>query len=231
MQNLIEQLFQLQGFERKAQGELELYGYYEQDKTSYWLVMHGEPSLSAEYQAKLLSDCKKSTLDPALEKNINLLIAWQTDEQNERTKKLEHHAEEDVYFFKKHVLIYTTSEFEALQQQVEQNGLDIVFRNILSNTQTFSEYKLQHQQGGWQSLLYRLAIKVSALTIEGSNKASLASLEKNIQDKILSSSNAEVLVATESALVDQTVLQDITPEKLLASMTEKLRGAGYELDC
>jgi len=233
MQNLIQQLFQLQGFERKTQDELELYGYCEKDRTSYWLVIHGEPKLSPEYQAKLLSDCKKSTLDPALEKNINLLVTWQTDEEDDRTKKLVHYTEEDVYFFKKHVLLYTLSEFEALQQQIETNGFDIVFRNTLSNTQTFTEYKLQHkhQEGGWQSLLFRLAIKVSAVTLQSSSKADLSSLEKNIKDNILSSSNADLLVATESSLVDTTTLRDITPEELLASMTEKLRSAGYELDC
>ncbi|EKO3764103.1 hypothetical protein P0F21_003260 [Vibrio metschnikovii] len=234
MQKLIEKLFDFQGMERKALPELELYEYSEPDKTGYWLVVHGEPELSPELQANWLSDCKKTTVDPALEKNINLLIVWQTESLNEKTSKMVHHAEEDSYFFKKHVLPYTSDELEALQLIVEQNGLESVFRNVLTDTQTFTAYKAQYNQGGWQSLLYRLAIKVSALTIQGSSKADLTNLEQNIQEKVLKSPNAEILRATEFALsdiADQNPLQEITPENLLALMTSELGKNGYELDC
>lgn len=56
MQKLIEKLFELQGMKRKALPELELYEYIEPNKTGYWLVIHGEPELSPELQAKWLSD-------------------------------------------------------------------------------------------------------------------------------------------------------------------------------
>nr|MCO7068670.1 hypothetical protein [Vibrio paracholerae] len=88
--------------------------------------------------------------------------------------------------------------------------------------------------GGWQSLLYRLAIKVSALTIQGSSKADLTNLEHNIQEKVLKSPNAKILRATELALsdiADQHPLQEITPENLLALMTSQLGKDDYELDC
>ncbi|SFP07948.1 ABC-three component system middle component 1 [Enterovibrio norvegicus] len=234
MQKLIEKLFELQGMERKDLPELELYEYSEPDKTGYWLVIHGEPELSPELQGNWLSECKKATVDPALEKNINLLIAWQTESLNEKTSKMVHHAEEDSYFFKKHVLPYTFDELEALLLIVEQNGLESVFRNVLTDTQTFTAYKAQYNQGGWQSLLYRLAIKVSALTIQGSSKADLTNLEQNIQGKVLKSPNAEILRATElalSAITERNTLHEIAPENLLALMTAELGRDGYELDC
>lgn len=233
MQKLIEKLFELQGMVRNDLPELELYEYSEPDKTGYWLVTHGKPELSPELQAKWLSDCKIATVDPALEKNINLLIVWQTDSLNEQTSKMVHHAEEDSYFFKKHVLPYTSDELKVLQQVVEQKGLESVFRNVLTDTKTFTEYKAQFHQGGWQSLLYRLAIKVSALTIQGSNKADLTNLEQNIKEKISMSPNAEILKATElalSAIADQNSLPEITPETLLALLTAQLGKDGYELD-
>ena len=140
----------------------------------------------------------------------------------------------DSYFYKKHVLPYTSDELEALQLIVEQNGLESLLRNVLTDTQTFTAYKEQYNQGGWQSLLYRLAIKVSALTIQGSSKADLTNLEQSIQEKVLKSANAEILRATELALsdiADQHPLQEITPENLLALMTSQLGKDDYELDC
>lgn len=234
MHQLIKELFQSQEFERNHQTELELYRSCVPDKTSYWLVIHDKPDLSPEYQAKCLSDCKKAALDSAMEKNINLLIAWETDSLNVRSSKLVHHAEEDSYFFKKHVLPYTTDEFKALQQQIEQNGLKSLFNNVLIDTQTFTEYKAQHNKGGWQSLLYRLVIKIPTLKIQGPSQTNLANLEQNIRDKISSSKNNEILLKTQLALFSILDSQDpsseITPEILFSSMSIQLKEAGYDLD-
>ncbi|MFD1009436.1 ABC-three component system middle component 1 [Oceanisphaera ostreae] len=233
MQKLIEQLFQWQGLKQKSDHELELYGHGEPDKTSYWLVIHGKPDISPERQAKWLADCKRATADPALEKNINLLIVWKTDILNERTSKLVNYTEEDSYFFKKHVLPYTEVELEALLQQVEKKGLESVFSNILTDTETFTSYKNQYHKGGWQNLLYRLAIKISALTIQNSTRASLASLEENIRERIRSSPDGKVLVATDLALLslaNKNSFEEAQPRELFELMSKQLKEAGHGLD-
>ncbi|NRN30740.1 ABC-three component system middle component 1 [Photorhabdus heterorhabditis] len=234
MQNLIEQLFESEGLTRNLSTDLTLYEYSCAGKTNYWLVVHGEPLVTPEIQSGWLSKCKAATVDPALEKNINLLIVWNTDSNKVLASKLVHHIEEDSYFFKKHVLPFTTEEFEALRQQIDIHGFGTVFRESITTPGTFTEYKSHYREGGWQSLLYRLAIKLPFIAVNSSGKSDLASLERNIRVKIQRTANPDVLVAIDSAidsLANQITSTDVLPEDLLTFMDKKLSEAGYETDC
>ncbi|XES83430.1 ABC-three component system middle component 1 [Franconibacter pulveris] len=233
MQNLIEQLFKSEGLTRNLSTDLALYEYSSTGKTNYWLVVHGEPLITPEIQSEWLNKCKAATVDPALEKNINLLMIWNTDSNNVRTSKLVHHIEEDSYFFKKHVLPFTSEEFEALRQQIDIQGFATVFRESITTPGTFTEYKSRYLEGGWQSLLYRLAIKLPFIAVNSASKSDLASLERNIRVKIKRTTNPEVLFAIDSAidsLANKITSTDVLPEDLLTFMDKKLSGAGYETD-
>ncbi|MBU9808989.1 hypothetical protein LLS47_24330 [Rouxiella badensis] len=233
MHNLIEQLLASEGMARKTSTDLALYEYSTPGKTNYWLVIHDEPIITPKIQAGWLSKCKNATADPALEKNINLLIVWNTDSSSVLANKRVHHIEEDSYFFKKHVLPYTTEELESLRQQIATQGFTTVFRESITAPSTFTEYKSHYLEGGWQSLLYRLAIKLPFIAVNSSDNSDLASLERNIQEKIQRTANSGVLVATDSAidsLANQIASPNVMPEDLLTFMDEKLSEAGYEID-
>lgn len=233
MQNLIEQLLASEGLRRNHSTDLALYEYSSIGKTNYWLVIYGEPLITPEIQSGWLSKCKAATADPALEKNINLLIVWNTDSSEVLASKRVHHIEEDSYFFKKHVLPFTTEEFEALRQQIDTQGFAKVFRESITTPSTFTEYKSLYREGGWQSLLYRLAIKLPFIAVNSSGNSDLASLERNIREKIQRTANPGVLVATDSvidSLANQIESTDVLPEDLLTLMDKKLSEAGYESD-
>jgi len=233
MQNLIEQLLESEGLTRKLSTDLALYEYSSTGKTNYWLVIHGEPIITPEIQAGWLRKCKNATADPALEKNINLLIVWNANSSKVLASKQVHHIEEDSYFFKKHVLPYTTEELEALRQQIETHVFSIVFRESITTPSTFAEYKSNYLEGGWQSLLYRIAIKLPFIAVNSSGNSDLASLERNIREKIQRTANPDVLLATDSAidfLANQISSTDVLPEDLLTYMDAKLLEAGYESD-
>lgn len=233
MQNLIEQLLKSEGLTRRLSTNLALYEYNTAGKKNFWLLVFGEPIITPQIQAEWLNECKKATSDPALEKNINLLIVWNTDISNVLSSKRVHHAEEDSYFFKKHVLPYTTVELEALYQQVSIQGIAVVFRELITSPTIFTEYKSHYLQGGWQSLLYRLAIKLPFIAVNSFGNSDLDSLERSIDEKIQRTDNPALLVAVDSvidSLADQIVSQDVLPEELLNLMGEKLSEAGYEID-
>lgn len=233
MQKLIEQLLASEGMTRKSSTDMGLYEYSTPGKKNYWLVIYGEPIITPEIQAGWLNECKNATADPALEKNINLLIVWNTDSTNVLSSKRVHYAEEDCYFFKKHVLPYTSEELEALQQQIATQGFSTIFRESITAPRTFTEYKSHYLEGGWQSLLYRLVIKLPFIVVNTSDNSDLASLERNIREKIQRTDNPGVLITTESAidsLVQQIASPDVLPEELLVFIDEKLSEAGYETD-
>lgn len=233
MHNLIEQLLESEGMIRKTPTDLALYEYINSGKKNYWLIIHGEPIITPEIQAGWLSKCKSMTADPALEKNINLLILWNTDSNNVLASKQAHLIEEDNYFFKKHVLPYTTEELKALNQQIITQGFMAVFRESITDPSTFIEYKSHYLEGGWQSLLYRLAIKLPFIAVNSSSNTDLASLERNIMERIQRSETPGVLVTTDLAinsLANMIASPDLLPEELLASIDERLSEAGYETD-
>ncbi|OEC54246.1 MULTISPECIES: ABC-three component system middle component 1 [unclassified Aeromonas] len=233
MQNLIELLLTYEGMIRNTSTALELYEYITPEKKNYWLVIHGEPIITPEIQAGWLNECKNVTADPALEKNINLLIVWNTDTSNVLASKRVHHIEEDSYFFKKHVLPYTTEELEALYQQITTHSFTTIFRELITSPHTFTEYKLHFLEGGWQSLLYRLAIKLPFIAVNCPSNSDLASLERNIMEKINRADKSDILIATDLAiqsLSDRIVSPDVMPEELFAFIDKKLSEAGYETD-
>jgi hypothetical protein len=233
MNKLIEKLFESEGLIRHSNSDLELYKYSQSGKTNYWLIIHDTPIITAEQQAAWLNICKSATTDPALEKNINLLIVWKTDSASILSSKEVHHAEEDCYFFKKHVLPYTVDEFEALQQQIISRGFDTVFRQDITAPHIFAQYKSHYLAGGWQSLLYRLAIKLPFIAIHSSGNTDLENLQRSIHGKIQRTENSDELIATESivhSLAEQIASADILPEELLLLIEKKLAEAGHETD-
>lgn len=226
MQRLIESLLEWQAMERQTVPELELYGCGVKQKTSYWLIIHGFPELTPELQAHWLASCKKAVKDPALEKNTNLLLTWKVEALDHQTSILVQQIEEDSYFFKKHVLPYTVAELNELKLQVEKIGLESVFSSFIMDTQTFTSYKRQFHEGGWQNLLYRIAIKLSALRIQDTTTANLDSLEYSIQDQIGRSSDASDLKAIESTIMtlakEKDPLEELEPDELLELVVNRL---------
>lgn len=233
MHNLIEQLFESEGFMRELSTDLVLYQYSTPGKKNFWLVVFGEPVITPEIQAGWLNECKKATSDPALEKNINLLIVWQADSSSVLSSKRVHYAEEDSYFFKKHVLPYTTAELEDLYQKITIQGGAAAFRKLITSPSIFTEYKSHYLDGGWQSLLYRLAIKLPFIAVNGFDNSDLANLERNIDEKIQRTDDPVLLTTINlvvDSLADQIVSPDVLPEDLMGLMSEKLSEAGYEID-
>ncbi|EKN3563860.1 hypothetical protein FG442_001259 [Yersinia enterocolitica] len=233
MHKLLEKLFASEGMTRHPVTDLELYKYSSPGKTNYWLIIHDEPIITPDRQAGWLNECKSATADPALEKNINLLIVWRTDSASVFSSKEVHHTEEDSYFFKKHVLPYTNEELDGLQQEIVTQGFETVFHQTITTPLTFIQYKSHYLAGGWQSLLYRLAIKLPFIALHSADNTDLDNLQRNIQEKIQRTDNPGELVATELAvnsLTEQIASPDVLPEELLTFIDEKLTEAGYETD-
>ncbi|MDH2295171.1 ABC-three component system middle component 1 [Cobetia sp. 1AS1] len=200
MNNIIQEIFNSNEFEHHPIGALDLYYHTNSDKTSYWLVTYQKPDDISREQAVWLSKCKKEIKDTALEKNINLLIVWKVDVLSTHTSKVIHHLEEDKFFFKKHVLPYTIDEINDLNKEINATDLRTLLEDKLLSSDTFKAYKDQHLSSGWESLLYRIAIKVPFLKIEHTSKLDMASLEKNITNRIQRSRIKEDLKKLEHLL-------------------------------
>jgi hypothetical protein len=156
----------------------------------YWLVYTGSPSeLMAEgRQAELLKACRLICDDDSLDKNLNLLCLWQNEKLSDEHFKVAHLAEEDMFFFKKYVLYFKELELEQLQNKISEIGVEEVFRKLPLKPEFFTQYKsLAPLLDDWSSLLYRICIKLTFITLNQDNVEQLTNLkgmiEKDIQDK------------------------------------------------
>lgn len=161
MINIINTIFTSSNFKSTECKSGTIYSLTEDEKKSFWLVVTTQSiDVILEHQATYFEDCKEAISDPALEKNLSLLILHQSKnllDSSLKQKILE--IEENPYFFKKYVLYFTQNELNSLFSI--NTSIDINFLGAqISSKSTFAAYKEKLNNETWQSLLYRIAIKI-----------------------------------------------------------------------
>ncbi len=191
----------------------------------YWVIYQGSPSqlLEKKGQSELMAQCKKVCTDPAFEKNANIICLWDVESIDKKTIRQLHHAEEDIYFFKKNVLYYTQSELTSFKEQSSAYPLRNLLQQYPTNPEVFQRYKASINKGTWESLLYRICMKLTFIPIEKGSNEDISNLYKNhdiamnkIKDKdSLINLNTVAQKLSESELACE-------PDKLLNLIMEQL---------
>jgi len=234
MYDLIKELFESYEYKCKEFGnKLLCYRTEEDNKKDFWLVAQLDNIEGLiENQIEWLEQCKQKNNVDELEKNISMLILWNTGgvhEFSEMKKKIMP-IEEDPYFFKKHVLYFSPAELSQLVEEIgDGNSVDFINVKVPSNN-TFSTFKNNPQAQTWQSLLYRLAIKLPFLDIRVNNTENLGSLfEQNNQkienhaDNLLTPLNSKIVELYDDISLDDLRDKDIVEllENLVPVLSEE----------
>lgn len=213
MNELISKIFSERFIEKKNEFGF-LYELNEKDKKEFWFVFAGDIKNVVNIQGDILQKCKEVNNDKTLEKNISLLVLWNTGGQiDESTLKREiMKLEENPFHFKKYVLYYSQREVDELKNVLDLNDVvKSISKNIISND-VFNEYKKGPLKQSWQSLLYRIAIKIPFIPIliePASNFESLISLNK----KSLKSSNLDEVNDLLFAIINKYTIDQISDKK------------------
>ncbi len=164
MLDYVKDLFDSYDFVARDTGKGLLFSHKEaSSKKSFWLVVsEKEPNSIIVRQSELFVACKTVCQDDALDKNISLLILWETG------GKLDHinlsrnvmNVEEDAFFFKKHVLYYSVQEQNALCSAMNGKSFSAFMKEHVESKETFKAYKADPHAQCWQSLLYRTVMKL-----------------------------------------------------------------------
>lgn len=162
-------------------------------KEQFWLLITQNKSGEIlDKQAELFSACKKECPKPELGKNISMLVLWNIDQETEpeKIKREVMSIEENAYFFKKYVLYYSSNEHSEIIAQIGETPLDEYIKSTAANAGVFSAYKSNPNAKSWQSLLYRLVIKIPFLKIAIGTAESLESLFAENKARIAESNTA-----------------------------------------
>jgi len=200
MIELITRLFEGSGFARKDSDFGHLFNSVESQRKDFWGVVEPDDvSTFLDGQSRLLEQCSDVISDPTLLKNLSMIILWETDGTvpfNE-LKRNAMRVEEDSFFFKKYVLYFARSEREELVAKFEgQDALTFLQENLTS-TDFFQEYKEHSFSFSWQSLAYRIAVKLPFLSIVPEDNATLTSLEDKKNEKLSAHRQSEKLTCLE----------------------------------
>lgn len=183
MNELISQIFEVFNYKNIGDDRTKL--FQSETMHDFWLIYDAEPKVfTHEYQAELLSSCKRLCDVPSLDKNLNLLCLWSVEEINRKVLSQLHSLEEDVYFFKKHVLYYTANELTLLETELERASIRNILLSYPLDTEVFNRYKSGVNGGSWESLLYRLCIKLTFLPIRSKEVKSIISLNDEHVEKL-----------------------------------------------
>ena len=175
-------------------------------------------------QSDFFNACKESIHDDALDKNITVLILWNTGGNLNIAdmKRKVMAVEEDPYYFKKHVLYFSTDELESLDKIIAQDSLSEFLQNNIASQNVFNKYKEDPLSHEWQSLLYRISIKIPFVDIDIGFSDGLTSLFENNQKEL--DSNKDKLLTDFDKLFFNIEDNDLSAEKLLDELLPLLEG-------
>lgn len=144
----------------------------------YWLVTQCSVSQIIDEQENFYENCKKSYTQKALDKNISMLILWETngDLPTQELKSQIMQIEENPYFFKKYVLYYSSAELEEFVRKKGDIAINELIKTKVVDRDIFDNYKRDPYILSWQSFLYRLAIKIPFVSIPIQEEVGLESL-------------------------------------------------------
>ncbi len=234
MIDLIKNIFTSYGYTNTGLDSPDLTLYSSSgDREEYWLVTRINSETDAlQEQQNFFDRCATHIDSPTLEKNVSLLMVWETSGHLplEDLKRKIMQIEEDAYFFKKYVLHYAPQQKVALQQELgEENSLKDFLSEKIVNQDIFKRYKNEKLENShtmtWESLIYRMAIKIPFINVKIESKDDLGSLKRENQEAI-DEKEAHIIEINEKlfSLRKQDYLFDAetAPEELLDALEEEL---------
>lgn len=134
------------------------------DNSDFWLIMD-DYDIDVEFQ-KSLADNYEGTMDGyiAAAKNTSVLVLKKVEYINDANKNWAVEVENDKFFFKKYVLLYTDTAWNMLKDNVlvyKEKSLS----SYLVETENFEKLKGDTSDGAY-SLLYGIAHKLPFLLVE-----------------------------------------------------------------
>ncbi|WP_027340826.1 ABC-three component system middle component 1 [Halonatronum saccharophilum] len=134
---------------------------------------------------------KLSFYEKEMQKNTSLIICLKEKKLTlDRDKKKSiYEVEEDLYNFKKYVLVYTErqiQDFESNYITYKPREIKLIkhLQNILNNSKSFKQFKFNLEEDTFYNLITKLFIKLPFLNLKTLKSATLENLEQKIKEEL-----------------------------------------------
>lgn len=179
MIDLIKRIFIAAELEEKPNTDFKI--YILKDQKNYWVIAQYEGddiNNVLNDQIELFVKTKELVQEPTFDKNVNLLIL-------NRVSKLENvkfdnllNIEENPYHFKKTILYYTDEELKNLNAVIGESNALTSIESLILKDEIFERHKISFDTNSFESLIYRIAIKIPFIKMRISQTNNLKSLEE-----------------------------------------------------
>jgi len=225
MITIIKQVFLKSGYECKEINNVHILKHKEDDKKQYWIIVEDDVANIIEKQPSYFKLCKQVYQYEDVDKNLSMLILWNTKEGDIdklilKNTKME--IEENPFFFKKYALAYSTKEIEDLKRNIsDKDCYEFIIKQAIDN-EIFDRYKVNTSDQTWEALLYRIMIKLPFLPVVMENDASLQPLFKEKDEAVAAKhlSSIDKLIDTE---FDSVLSGDLDINKADSKIFNKLK--------
>ncbi|MGB4075530.1 ABC-three component system middle component 1 [Pseudomonas sp.] len=229
MKDLVNGLFSSHGYTAHFGEGFDFFASHDTEKQTYWLVVEATPQQVFENQHTWLTACQNLYNHDAVQKNTNLICLWPISKIDAHIISEVHTAEEDLFFFKKHVIYYTQNELSSLNKKLQDGDLTELIHNSVNSSIVFSEYKSLLGEETWQELIYRLVIKLGFIDIGDGETADIEGLYTSHKAKILNTKQPELLSLIESSVLDTLLDSSSNSESVLNDLFLTIAEAGHEV--
>lgn len=179
MIDLIKKIFIAAELEEKPNTDFKI--YILKDQKNYWVIAQYEGddiNNVLNDQIELFVKTKELVQEPTFDKNVNLLIL-------NKVSKLENvkfdnllNIEENPYHFKKTILYYTDEELKNLNAVIGESNALTSIESLILKDEIFEQHKISFDTNSFESLIYRIAIKIPFIKMRISQTNNLKSLEE-----------------------------------------------------
>lgn len=224
MQTIVSSLFKSCGFCSQEINDNLLFYNDTDRKFSAWLITFPKDiSDILDNQAVMFESCKKACLNPAIDKNISMLVVWDTggDIELPTLKDKIINIEENPYYFKKYVLYYSGQELQTFRKEMGTEDIkDFIDANVCLSD-IFKAYQSDAKKQSWQALLYRIIIKLPFLNVNIDSTQEIDSLSNNINHELDKKKLSDFNKLVFNSISDIKILDDVEPSKLLDLLCSK----------
>lgn len=218
MINLINRVFQAVELEEKANTDFKIYVLKEHK--NYWVIAQYDGDNINNVlndQIDLFVKTKELVQEPTFDKNVNLLILNKVSKLEDVKFDNLLHIEENPYHFKKSILYYTDEELKNLNAAIGESNVLTFIETLILKNEIFEQHKTNFDANPFESLIYRIAIKIPFIKIGITQTNNLKSLEDRNKTSIGNNPLNEILEQDFftlndddfSAMTDETILDKL----------------------
>lgn len=219
MIELVGKIFEEAGLREKENTDLKIYSH--DGQKNFWVIVQYDAydiEKIIEDQIGIFIAAKEVIQDAAFDKNANLLILNKVESLSNLNVDILLRIEENPYHLKKNILYYTDQEKTNLINKIEDSQVLSTIESLILDEKTFESHKQNFDKNNFESLVYRIAIKIPFLKVNAKQTNNLKSLEE-MNNKSLSNSSLNDLLQKDFFYLTEEDFNRITEE----SVFEKLK--------